>query len=356
MALSFLYIAFIRVLELLRLRGSDTTDLAIEVVILRHEVAVLRRQVARPALRPADRALLAGLSRLLSKAKLSRFFVEPETLLRWHRDLVRRRWTYPHRPGRPSIPTGTVRLVVRLARENSTWGYRRIHGELLGMDIMLAPSSVWAILKRHGIDPSPTRSGPTWNEFLQAQAATLLACDFFTVDTVLLRRLYVLFFIEHSSRKAHLAGVTAHPNETWIIQQARQFVWALGQCVVPVKWLIRDRDTKFTISFDEVLRSEGVRVIRTPVRAPRANGVAERFVGTVRRECLDRMLILGRRHLIAVLGEFVDHYNTHRPHRSLGQTAPCPQAPTKARSTSPVGSVVRSDRIGGLIHEYRLVA
>ncbi len=356
MALSFLYIAFIRVLELLRLQGSDTTDLAIEVVILRHEVVVLRRQVARPTLGPADRALLAGLSRLLSKAKRNRFFVQPETLLRWHRDLVCRRWTYPHRPGRPSIPAGTVRLVVRLARENRTWGYRRIHGELLGMGIRLAPSSVWAILKRYGIEPSPTRSGPAWGEFLHAQAATLLACDFFTVDTVLLRRLYVLFFIEHGSRRVHVAVATTSPTESWVTQQARQLAWALGERSVPVRWLIRDRDAKFTASFDEFFRNEGIQIIRTPVRAPRANAVAERFVGTVRRECLDRMLILGRRHLIAVIGEFVDHYNTHRPHRTIGQTPPWAAAPTDVGSATPAGRVVLTERLGGLIHEYRLVA
>jgi putative transposase len=356
MALSFLYIAFIRVLELLRLRGSDTTDLAIEVVILRHEVAVLRRQVARPALRPADRALLAGLSRLLSRAKRRRFFVQPESLLRWHRDLVRRRWTYPHSPGRPSIPPGTMRLVVRLANENPTWGYRRIHGELVGLGIRLAPSSVWAILKRHGIEPSPTRSGSTWGAFLRAQAATLLACDFFTVDTVLLRRLYVLFFIEHGSRNVHVAGVTGSPTEPWVIQQARQLAWTIGERTIPAKWLIRDRDTKFTISFDEVFRSEGVQVIRTPVRAPRANAVAERFIGTVRRECLDRMLILSRRHLTAVLDEFVDHYNFHRPHRSLGQASPCGPSPFILPMVSGPQNVRRTDRLGGLIHEYRLVA
>ena len=357
MALSFLNIAFIRVLELLRLRCSDTTDLAVEVVILRHEVAVLRRQVARPSLGPADRALLAGLSRLFSRAKRNRFFVQPETLLRWHRDLLRRHWTYTHRPGRPSIPVGTARLVVRLARENPTWGYRRIHGELVGMDIRLAPSSVWAILKRHGMDPSPTRSGPTWGEFLRTQMATLLACDFFTVDTVLLRRLYVLFFIEHGSRKVHVAGATARPTEAWVTQQARQFAWVLGERSVPARWLIRDRDTKFTASFDEVFRSNGMRVIRTPVRAPRTNAIAERFVGTIRRECLDRTLILGRRHLIAVLGEFVDHYNTHRPHRALDQASPLPSATTDlAKSRPQVGRVVRAERLGGLIHEYRLVA
>ncbi len=184
------------------------------------------------------------------------------------------------------------------------------------------PPCVWAILKRHGIEPSPSRSGPNWGEFLRAQAATLLACDFFTVDTVLLRRLYVLFFIEHGSRKVHLAGATARPTESWVTQQARQLAWVLGERSVPARWLIRDRDAKFTASFDEVFHSEGVRVIRTPIRAPRANAIAERFVGTVRRECFDRMLILGRRHLVAVLGEFVDHYNTHRPHRRIGQAPP----------------------------------
>jgi len=206
------------------------------------------------------------------------------------------------------------------------------------------------------MEPTPMRSGLSWGEFLHAQATTLLACDFFTVDTALLRRLYVLFFIEHGSRKVHVSSATASPTETWVTQQARQLVWSLGERLVPAKWLIRDRDAKFTASFDEVFRSEGIQVIRTPVRSPRANAIAERFVGTVRRECLDRMLILGRRHLMAVLGEFVDHYNTHRPHRSLGQMAPCPQEPTEVRSTAPVGRVVRADRLGGLIHEYRLVA
>src|ERR1039458_3415216 len=196
MALSFLYLAFVRVLQLLRLFRRDSGELAIEIVILRHEVAVLRRQIARPALRPPDRALLAGLSRLLSRGRRGRFFVQPETLLRWHRELVRRRWTYPHRSGRPRVPAGTVEIVLRLARENSTWGYRRVQGELATMGLRIAPSSVWAILRRHGLDPAPRRTGPTWTEFLRSQASVLLGCDFFTVDTVLLRRLYVLFFIE----------------------------------------------------------------------------------------------------------------------------------------------------------------
>ena len=189
MAMSFFYLAFTRILQLLRLSRQDRDDLAIEIVMLRHEVTVLRRQVVRPALRPSDRALLAGLGRLLDHRCRDRFFVKPETLLRWHRDPVRRKWTYAHRPGRPSIPAGTVAMILRLARENPTWGYRRIQGELARMGVVLAPSSVWSILHRNGIDPSPIRKGPTWNQFLRFQASSLLACDSFSVDTVLLRRL-----------------------------------------------------------------------------------------------------------------------------------------------------------------------
>ncbi len=329
MALSFLYLAFVRVVQLVRLLCRAQDDLAIEIVILRHEVAVLRRQVDRPALRPADRAVLAGLSRLLPRERRAGFFVQPDTLLRWHRDLVRRRWTYPHRrSGRPVVPAGTATLVVRLARENPTWGYRRIHGELASMGISIAPSSVWAILKRQGIDPAPRRSAPTWAEFLQAQAKGRIACDFFHVDTVLLRRLYVLFFIDHDTRRVHLAGVTANPVTGWVAQQARNFCFDLAERATPATFLIRDRDTKFTASFDAVFAAVGIRVIKTPIRAPRANAIAERFVGTIRRECLDRFLILGRRHLEAGLAEYVDHYNGHRPHRSLDQR--CPSAVTEA--------------------------
>jgi len=324
--------------------------------MLRHEVAVLRRQVVRPALRPTDRALLAGLSRLLGRRIRGRFFVQPETLLRWHRDLVRRRWFYAHRPGRPSIPAGTVAIILRLGRENPTWGYRRIQGELATMGVALAPSSVWAILRRHGIDPSQMRSGPTWAEFVRTQAASMLACDFFSVDTVLLKRPYVLFFIELDTRKVYVTGITARPTGVWVVQQARNLTMALIERALPVKFLIRDRDAKFTSSFDEVFRAEGIRIIRTPVRAPRANAFAERFVRTVRRECLDRTLIFGRRHLERVLAEYVAHYNGHRPHRALGQQAPLlPSIPPAADHPAPT-RLHRSDAAFGLIHEYRLVA
>src|ERR1019366_1369080 len=279
--------------QVLRLRRAERDDLAIEIVMLRHE-AVLRRQVGRPLLQPNDRALFAGLSRLLSKDHRGRLFVQPETLLRWHRDMVRRRWSYPHgRSGRPGVPAGTVDIVLRLTGENPTWGYRR----------STASSSRWVCVspfERAG-DPSAPRhrsrseaDGPSWSEFLQAQASSMLACDFFHVDTVLLRRFYVLFFIELDTRRVYVTGVTANPVREWVIQQARNLSSVLAERAVAVRFLIRDRDAKFTASFDEVFRSEGIRIICTPVRAPRANAFAERFVGTVRRECLDRMLVFSR--------------------------------------------------------------
>ena len=357
MALSFLYLVFVRTLQLLRLSRRDSDQLAVEVVMLRHEVAVLRRQVARPAVRPSDRAILAGLCRLLGHRRLRMLFVQPETLLRWHRDLVRRRWTYGHRPGRPSVPAGTVGVVLRLARENPNWGYRRIQGELATVGMRIAPSSVWAILSRHGIEPSPRRSGPSWAEFLAAQANGLMACDFFTVDTVLLRRLYVLFFIHHDTRLVRIVGVSANPVASWVVQQARNLCMELTEQASRIKFLIRDRDTKFTASFDTVFAAEGIRIIKTPIRSPRANALAERFVGTIRRECLDRMLVLGRRHLEVVLADYVDHYNSHRPHRSLNQRPPSKSEATPALSGDlDADGLLRTDVLGGLIHEYRHVA
>jgi len=267
--LSFLHRAFWRVLQLIRLVGRSDTDVAIEVVVLRHEVAVLRRQVHRPTLEPADRAVLAGLARLLTRQRLGHLFVQPSTLLRWHRDVVAKRWTYPHgRPGRPALSNGTTALVLRLAKDNPQWGYRRIHGELATMGIVIAASSVWAILKRHGIEPSPRRAGPTWTEFLTAQAKGLIACDFFHVDTILLRRLYVLVFIHHDTRLVRIAGITSNPVTGWVTQQARNLSMELAEQASTIKFLVRDRDTKFTASFDAVFAAEGTRIIKSPVRAP----------------------------------------------------------------------------------------
>ena len=241
-----------------------------------------------------------------------------------------------------------------MARDSPGWGYRRIQGELSGLGYAVAPSTVWQILKDAGIDPAPRRSGQSRRRFLDTQARTILAADFFHIDTVFLRRLYVLFFIEHGTRHVHLAGITAHPTGEWVAQQARNLLMNLEAHADGLKFLIRDRDAKFTAAFDTVFTTIGVRIIKTPVRAPRANAIAERWVGSARRECLDRMLITGQRHLQLVLSEYVDHYNTHRPHRALQQDPPSGRAHPPAETTCM--RVLRRDRLGGLIHEYAQVA
>jgi putative transposase len=216
---------------------------------------------------------------------------------------------------------------VRLARENPGWGYRRIQGELVGLGIRVAPRTVWTILREAGIEPAPRRLDASWREFLRRQAASILECDFLTVDTVFLKRFYILFFIELASRRVRIAGITSNPDGAWMTQQARNLVMRLDEDGARFRFLIRDRDSKFTHSFDEVFRSEGIRVIKAPVRAPRARAHAERWVESLRRECLDRLLILGRRHLERVVGVYVQHYNEHRPHRSLSQPPPLAKPP-----------------------------
>jgi putative transposase len=358
MTLRLLYLISCQLLGWLTLLARKQTSKNAELLVLRHEVAVLRRQVARPRPTWADRAILASLTRLLSRERRYRGLVTPDTLLRWHRALVNRHWTKPHHPpGRPLRSQELRRLILRMAADNPTWGYRRIHGELVQLGYRMAPSTVWLLLKRAGIDAAPRRAELSWRQFLSAQAQSLLACDFFHVDTVLLRRLYVLFVMEVASRRVHILGVTANPTGAWVTRQARNLLMDLGDRVGQLRFLVRDRDAKFTDTFDAVFRSEGIRILRTPVRAPRANAFAERWVGTVRRELLDRMLILDRRQLETVLAGYVAHYNEHRPHRALGQAPPLGAVPP----TAPTGDVrvvrvVRADRLGGLIHEYAQVA
>jgi transposase InsO family protein len=250
--------------------------------------------------------------------------------------------------------------VVRLARENPSWGYRRIQGELVGIGVTLAASTVWAILREAGIEPSPRRQETSWSEFLRAQAASILECDFLTVDTLFLRRFYVLFFVELATRRVHLAGITTNPDGRWVTQQARNLLMELDDAGIRPRFLIRDRDSKFSRDFDEVFRSEGICVIKAPARAPKARAHAERWVGSIRRECLDRLLILGRRHLNHTLATYVLHYNEHRPHRALAQHPPIKQLPSS--DERPIANAIALDRVrrrdllGGLIHEYRLAA
>jgi putative transposase len=359
--LSFLYWSLRRLLELVVLRRRSEREKEIEILLLRHQLRVLERQVARPQLTQADRALLAAFSRVLSRRTWRRSsFVTPSTLLRWHRELVARRWTYPHRRvGRPATAAEIRGLVLRLARENPGWGYRRIQGELVGLGIKLAASTVWTILKEAGIGPAPKRLETSWADFLRSQAASILECDFLTVDTLFLKRFYVLFFIELATRRVRLAGITTNPDGRWVTQQARNVLMQLDGDGARSLFLVRDRDSKFTREFDEVFRSEGIHVIKAPVRAPKARAHAERWVGTVRRECLDRILILGRRHLQHVLATYALHYNEHRPHRALGQRRPLTNVPPGEQGNAKVidlDRVRRRDLLGGLIHEYRPAA
>jgi transposase InsO family protein len=354
---SFVYLALRRSLELVMLCFRSAEAKEIEILVLRHELAVLRRQHPRPRMQPKDRALLAALSRLLPRARWSVFLVQPETLLRWHRRMVARCWTYPSKSkGRPPISEQVQQLVVRLARENPRWGYQRIHGELLRLGWRVSASSIRRILRAHVIDPAPRRASTSWRSFLRQQAAGILACDFFTVDTIFLRRVYVLFVIEFASRRVHLAGVTDHPTGLWVAQQARNLLASLGNEGTAWKFLIRDRDAKFTRAFDDVWRSTGAEVICTPVRAPNANAVAERWIGTVRRECLDQLLIVGHQQLVRVLRHYLEHYNQRRPHRSLAHATPVPSMGADLIGPATVGQLRRRDVLGGLIHEYEYAA
>jgi transposase InsO family protein len=230
-------------------------------------------------------------------------------------------------------PTSGTPQVLRMACENPRWGYRRIQGELIGLGPPVAASTVWTILKSAGLDPAPRRSGPTWRQFLSAQAHAILALDFAHVDTVFLRHFYVLVVIEHDRRHVRIAGITAHPTGAWITQQARNLLMDLGDRTDQFRFLIRDRDSKFTAAFDAVFTGADIRIIRTPIRAPRANAIAERFIGTLRRECLDHLLIVGPRHLDVVLREYVQHFKAHRPHRSLDQRPPTASTPPPSGAT-----------------------
>ena len=272
MQLRFAYLAVMRVFGWLALLARSDRAKDAEILLLRHQVTGLQRQVKTPRLSWADRAVLAALARLLPGRQLPqmRLIVSPRTLLRWHATLVRRRWTYPHRrPGRPRTAPTVRALILEMARDNPGWGYRRIHGELNGLGYRFAPSTVWQILKNAGIDPAPRRAADTWRKFLASQATMILAADFFHVDTVFLKRLYVLFFIEHGTRRVHLAGITANPAGEWAIQQARNLLMTLDDQSDRIKFLIRDRDTKFTAAFDAVFTAAGTRIIKTPVQAPR---------------------------------------------------------------------------------------
>ena len=346
---SFLYLVVRNLFALVWLLARPRRSKELEILLLRHELAILRRQSVRPRLTRADRALLAALSRSLPRAAWASFSVKPDTLLRWHRQLVARRWTYSQRrPGRPPLKPSLRTLVLRLARENPDWGYRRIVGELKGLGVAVSATSVRKVLLEAGLPPAPERRHSSWRAFLRQQAASVLACDFLTVETAFLQRIYVLFFISLATRRIEYLACSSNPDGRWATQQARNVVMQFGD-EQPFRILVHDRDSKFSHAFDEVFRTEGIRVIRTPVQAPNANAYAERWVRTVHADCLDRILILGRRHLEHVLAVYRRHYNDHRPHRALHLLPPNGRDPTPLTAT---GRLRRRDLLGGLIHEY----
>jgi transposase InsO family protein len=354
-------LAFMILRRVLSLVGLGPTPDAkdVEIAVLRHQMMVLRRQVARPRYTPIDRMVLATLARLLPRERWRVFLVTPATLLRWHRELVGRRWTYPITGrGRRELDPEVVDLVVRMARENPRWGYLRIVGECRKLGVWVSATSVRRVLGRHRLGPAPRRGGPGWTAFLRAQAGGMLACDFLTVETVGLTRLYVLFIVELERRRVHLVGVTAHPTGAWVSQVARNVLMDLDGHVDRFRFLIRDRDTKFTAGFDAVFAAAGIETIKIPPRAPRANAYAERWVRTVRTECLDWTLIWNRQHLQRVLTAYLEHYNAARPHRGIGLEVPVPVGPLRAveACADPDVRIERIDVLGGLIHEYRRAA
>jgi putative transposase len=358
-ALAYMIVRFVIALVAVLVRGDVSKEA--ELLVLRHENAVLRRQVSRPRYEPADRIWFAALSSLVPCHRWPAVFpVTPATILRWHRCLVARKWTYTdqRRPGRPPTSTAVKKLILQMARDNPGWGHRRIQGELSRLGHQVAPSTVWQILNAAGIDPAPRRSGPTWRQFLATQAHGIIACDFFTVDTVTLKRLYVLIFIEHGTRRLHLAGMTTNPSGPWVAQQARNLAMDLGNRTEALRFLVRDRDTKFIAAFDEVFRADGLRIIKTPPQAPRANAICERIVGTLRREVLDQMLILNERHLSKIITEYAEHYNDHRPHQSRGQRPPAIETPVTRPITdlADVRLIRRQPVLDGLINQYHRAA
>jgi transposase InsO family protein len=279
---------------------------------------------------------MAAISRVLPRARWSAFLVTPQTLLRWHGELVRKKWTFRRTStgGRPPISVEVKELILRMGSENPRWGCIRIRGELAKLGIRVSATKIRTLLRANGLGPAPRRDGPTWREFLRSQAEGILALDFFTVETAWLRTVYALFAIHLGSRLVHVFGVTKNPDSAWVTQQARNL--AVGERLRSIRFVIWDRDSKFSGPFDEILRSEGVRIVRTPIRAPRANAFAERWVRAVRTECLDWMLIFGRRHLEQVLRDYTAHYNRARPHRGLELKTPKPRrgpAPWPTRDT-----------------------
>jgi transposase len=337
----FAYLAVTHAFAVLRLLPMTDREKNVEILALRHQLTVVRRQLGnqRPQLRPEDRAFLAALLAPLSRTILRRLplLVSPDTVLRWHRDLVKHRHvraSMNRKRGRPRTVASIRRLVLRLVAENPSWGYRRVHGELALLGITIAASTVWGILKTEGIDPAPHRTTLTWAAFLRSQAQALLAMDFIETVTLTGQRQYILAAIHHANRRVHILGTTAHPTHAWVRQAVRNLIMDLqdARAIPGLRYLIRDRDAKYPGLIDDILGDAGITTVLTGIRMPRMNAITERWVKTLREELLDRTLIWNELHLRHVLREYERHYNSHRTHRSLAAGAPLQSRPQPLES------------------------
>jgi putative transposase len=357
------YLALTGMVTFLRLLPMSNIDKDIEILALRHQLAILQRQVSKPRFTPPDRAFLAALLHRIRRPTLRQLhlIISPDTVLRWHRDFLNRhhaRLSRPKRPGRPPTVRSVQTLVLRLARDNPSWGYRRVHGELAALAINVAPSTVWEILTTHGIPPAPHRDNLTWTTFLRSQAHAILAADFFNTRTLTGARLSVLAVIEHASRRVRILGATTHPTAAWTAQMARNLVMDLHDAGIAATYLVRDRDSRYTAAFDAVLADSNITTVKTGNRVPRMNAIMERWIRTCRAELLDRTLIVNQAHLVYALREYESFYNEHRPHRALHAAAPLrplPQPITEPHRLDCL-EVRRRDRLGGVLHEYHHAA
>ncbi|MGW3571464.1 helix-turn-helix domain-containing protein [Streptomyces sp. NPDC000941] len=360
MLLRLAYLGVTNAFALLRLLPMSDRDKDAEILALRHQITVLERQLggARVRFTPGDRAFLAALLHRIPLPALRRvrLLMRPDTVLRWHRDLARRRHTAlsrPKRPGRPRTERSIRILVLRLTRENPSWGYRRLHGELLVLGVKVAASTVWKILKDAGVDPAPGRSSSTWAGFLRSQADALLAYDFFETVTLSGARMYVRAVIEHSSRRIRILGATAHPTTSRVTQAAKNLVMDLEDVGCRARFMIRDRDGKFPALFDAVLKDTGIEIVLTGIQMPRMNSIMERWVQTYRHELLDRTLIWNQRHLLHTLREFEAFCNSHRSHQGIANARPLHPLPTPINDPDKLSrlGIRRHDRLGGILHE-----
>lgn len=362
MLLRLPYLAVSTVFSLISLLTMSDRAKDLEILALRHQLAVLQRQVDKPQLTWPDRAILAALLHRLPRARLRQFhlIVSPDTLLRWHRDLLRRRHakaSRPKHPGRPRTVRSVRALVLRLVRENPEWGYRRVHGELAALGIKVAASTVWSILKEHRIPPAPDRQHTTWAAFLRSQAEAILAADFFETKTLSGATLTVLAVIEHATRRVRILGVTAQPSAAWVTQLARNLAMDRQEAGAKIKYLIRDRDARYPTAFDAVLAEEGIEVVQTGVRMPRMNAIMERWIRSCRTELLDRTLVWDQAHLLHALREYEDFYNEHCFYRTLAGAAPLRPLPEPLEPDRLVHlDVRRRNRLGGILHEYQHAA